>query len=118
MATKKRNGAGRPPIEIDWKLVEQFATAGCSGVEIAGHLGVHYDTLYNRCEKKFGIKYTEYSQQFKEKGKALIKFAQFQKAITEKNPTMLIWLGKQYLGQRETIEHHHDGDIKINGLDF
>lgn len=27
--------------------------------------------------------------------------------LAEKNPTMAIWLGKQYLGQRDNIEVEH-----------
>ena len=39
-----------------------------------------------------------------EEGKLSLRRAQFKKAIKKQNTDMLIWLGKNYLGQKETIE--------------
>lgn len=33
--------------------------------------------------------------------------------LAEKNPTMAIWLGKQYLGQRDNVEVEHTAN---NGI--
>lgn len=35
--------------------------------------------------------------------------AQFKSAITDRNPTMQIWLGKQYLGQQDVQRTEHTG---------
>lgn len=39
-----------------------------------------------------------------EEAKVGLRRAQFKKAIQKQNTDMLIWLGKNYLGQKETIE--------------
>jgi hypothetical protein len=96
---------GRQPAEIDWKLVDDYLEAGCAGTDIAAQLGVYPDTLYERCQKEKGTTFTAYSQQKKQSGDYLLKKAQFDKAIgrTEHGDnTLLIWLGKVRLDQKET----------------
>lgn len=97
---KNPTGAGRPQKPIDWDMVDQLLMAGCSGTEVAANFNIHRDTLYDRVVKEFGISFTEYSAKYEEKGKSLIKLKQFEKAL-EKDNTLLIWLGKQRLSQRE-----------------
>jgi len=99
---------GRPSAEIEWKVVDELLQAGCLGTEVAAFLGVYPDTLYNRCEKEHGTTFTAYAQQKKQSGDSLLKKAQFDKAIgnTDKGDnTLLIWLGKVRLEQKETTEH-------------
>ena len=98
----------RPKAEINWKFVDEHLEAGCSGTEIAARLGIHPDTLYINCEKEFNIGFSAYSQQKKQSGEALLRKAQFDKAIgnTDRGDnTLLIWLGKVRLEQKETTEH-------------
>ena len=47
----------RPKIEINWKIVDQYLVAGATGTEVAAVLGIHPETLYNKCKKehKYGI---------------------------------------------------------------
>jgi AraC-like DNA-binding protein len=91
---------GREPKPIDWDIVNELLEAGCTGTEIAANFHIHPDTLYNRVQKEFGITFTAYSAEYDEKGKSLIKLAQYEKAL-EKDNSMLIWVGKQRMGQRE-----------------
>ena len=49
----------------------------------------------------------------KENGKMSLRRTQFK--LAEKNPTMAIWLGKQYLGQRDNIEVEHNAQNGILG---
>jgi hypothetical protein len=96
---------GRPRAEIDWKVVDDYLECGCSGAEIAARLGISGDALYNRVEEEFKTNFSAYSQQKKQSGEVLLKKAQFDKAIgrTEHGDnTLLIWLGKTRLDQRET----------------
>jgi hypothetical protein len=100
--------AHRPLIEIDWKRVDKLLIAGCPGTKIADALGICSDTLYDRCEQEKGVTFSTYSQQKRIIGDALIQEAQFDKAIgnTDKGDnTLLIWLGKVRLEQKETTEH-------------
>lgn len=90
----------RPEKEIDWKLVDSLLIAGCFGTEIAPHFDMHVKTFYSRVEDKFGVTFTEYSAEKKFKGESLLRKVQYDKAIKGDN-TMLIWLGKNRLKQRE-----------------
>lgn len=97
---------GCPQKEIDWNLVDEFLIAGCPGTKIAEAIGVCADTLYDRCEQEKGVNFSAYSQQKRTTGDALLHKAQFDKAIgrTELGDnTLLVWLGKTRLEQRESV---------------
>ncbi len=111
---------GRPLADIDWKKVDDLLVAGCSGIEIASYFGLHKQTIYERCEKDHGISFTEYSSQKYAKGDSIIRAHQFAKAIgktTEGDNTLLIWLGKNRLKQRDIQESGlPPGDNNLNTL--
>jgi hypothetical protein len=92
---------GRPEAEIDWALVDEYLKAGCTGTEIAGVLGVCPETLYTKCQSTHNLVFSVYSQQKKQGGDGVLRKAQYDKAISGDN-TLLIWLGKVRLEQRET----------------
>lgn len=100
-------GAGRPKSDIDWIMVDKLLEAGCSGAEIAANIGINPATLYDRCQSDHKKMFSEYSQEKQSKGDSLLKKAQFDKALTGDN-TILIWLGKCRLKQKE----HQDEIIK------
>lgn len=89
-----------PVKNIDWDLVDDLLVKGCTGTQIASRMGIHPDTLYDRCYNEKGTRFSEYAQQKREKGDTLLLEAQFNMAV-KKDRTMLIWLGKQRLGQKE-----------------
>jgi hypothetical protein len=63
------------------------------------------------------MSFTEYYKQKSSKGKMSLRRRQFQMAET--NPTMAIWLGKQYLGQTDKLENDttlKTPQIKIVGV--
>jgi len=96
----------RTELPIDWERVGQMLAAGCLGIEIAAVIGIHQKTFYDRVLKDFGITFTEYSQEKKARGEAALREVQYNKAlgISKKGDnTLLIWLGKQRLNQRESI---------------
>ena len=94
----------RPQAPIDWKKVDELLIAGCLGTEIAAYFSMHPNTFYDRVQLEFGIGFTEYSQQKRSKGDALLRARQYAKALSGDN-TMMVWLGKNRLNQR-------DGEIK------
>lgn len=83
---------GRRPLKIDPMQVEELAAIQCSHAEMAAVLRCSADTL----ERRFAAAI----KKGRERGNASLKRAQFKLALSG-NPTMLIWLGKIYLGQRE-----------------
>lgn len=95
----------RPSKEIDWKKVDDLLISGCLGTEIASYFDMHPDTFYRKVEEQQGMGFTDYSAQKKPKGEALIRLKQFNKALSEKGDTqMLIWLGRNRLGQTDKID--------------
>jgi len=94
----------RPEKEIDWEKVDYYLMAGCSGAEIASHFCLSPDTLYDRTCAKYGKNFSSYSHELRQKGDSLIRAKQFDKAIKGDN-VMLVWLGKNRMGQKETHEN-------------
>ncbi len=107
----------RPEKTIDWERVDEMLEAGCLGTEIAPFFNMHHETFYDRVAKKFGIGFTEYMQQKRSKGDSLIRESQFKKAIKKLDNTMLIWLGKQRLGQRENLESNQESPLLSKAFD-
>jgi len=106
----------RPKIKIDWKTVDSLLEADCEGTEIAAYLGIVPDTLYYRCKQDNNLGFSEYLQQKKAKGNSLLKTKQFKVAM-EGDKTMLVWLGKQRLNQKDRTESKIDIN-KIEGITF
>ncbi len=78
--------------------------AGCYGTEIAANFDMHEETFYNRVQEKYGMGFTAYSSEKRKAGESLLRIKQFEKALgitTTGDNTLLIWLGKQRLNQRE-----------------
>ena len=98
----------RPKIEIDYETVEKLASIQCTQEEIANFLNVSVRTLqrdeeFCRIYKK-GI----------DNGKMSLRRIQFK--LAEKNPTMALWLGKQYLGQKDIVENNINNNGILNEL--
>jgi hypothetical protein len=110
----KKRTAGRPEIKIDWKKVDGYLKAQCNGTGIASILGISPETLYRACQRDNKVVFDVYSAQKKGEGKELLRAKQFQIAMQDNVP-MNIWLGKQYLEQKDKsdIDHTTGGD-KIN----
>lgn len=87
--------AGRPKFKIDYVAVEKLANIQCTQEEIATFLGCSVDTLQR--DKEFCGIY----KKGRENGKMSLRRTQYK--LAEKNVTMAIWLGKQYLGQRDSF---------------
>lgn len=96
--------AGRPKFEIDYELVKKLANIQCTQKEIASVLGCSDRTLQNDEE------FMRVFREGLESGKASLR--RFQWKIAEKgNASMCIFLGKQYLGQRDNVEVTDDTQI-------
>ena len=89
---------GRPPIEIDKDQFEKLCGIQCTEEEISGWFKCSVDTLNRWCKKEYNKVYKKYAAD----GKTSLRRYQFQLAKT--NASMAIWLGKQYLNQREPQE--------------
>lgn len=101
--------AGRPKKEIDYEIVQRLANIQCTQQEIASVVGISLRTL-QRDEK-----FNEIFEEARENGKASLRRIQWKHA--EKSASMAIFLGKQYLGQRDNVEITNEAEInKVSEL--
>jgi len=105
--------AGRPKAKIDWNEVDNYLKAQCNGTGIAGLLGIHVNTLYEECKRLYKCNFSEYSAQKKGEGKELLKAKMFSTAMTG-NVSMQIWLSKQYLGMKDSIDDNTHQDQTVS----
>lgn len=91
---------GRPRKEINFDELGKLAQMQCTQSEVAGWFEVSEDTIERRIREETGLTFAEYLREKGEGGKSALRRVQMQTAL-KGNPTMLIWLGKQYLGQTE-----------------
>lgn len=91
---------GRPQKPIDWNLFEQLCAIQCTQYEIASMLKINVDTLHDRSLEYYKCTtYSEVYKKFSESGKCSLRRNQF--VLSKTNAAMAIWLGKQWLGQKE-----------------
>ena len=83
---------GRPKLELDAVLIEKLASIHCTMEEIAYICKCSVDTLENR--------FSDTIKEAKAKGKSSLRRHQWE-AAQKGNTTMMIWLGKQLLDQRD-----------------
>ena len=90
---------GRPRKEIDAVQFEKLCYLQCTEEEVCDFFEITDKTLNNFCKREYGATFSEVFKQKRVKGKISLRRAQF--ALAKKNATMAIWLGKQYLGQKD-----------------
>lgn len=95
--------AGRPKFIVDYDTVEKLAHIQCTYGEIASFLGCSVDRL--KRDEEFITRYKKGA----EGGRMSLRRYQFK--LAEKNTAMAIWLGKQYLGQRDNIDVNNTNEI-------
>lgn len=92
---------GRPKLDIDEGQVIKLAKFGASNVEMAAFFGCSEATIRQgffvsvakgRAERKITLRQRQYE------------------AAVAGNIAMLIWLGKQDLGQSDKLDTKHSGD--------
>lgn len=94
---------GRPEHLIDWDQVHELCQIQCTQEEIAAVIGCCLDTLQARCKKEKDITFSEFYQQKRLGGRSSLRRRQWLTAYSG-NPSMQIWLGKQYLDQTDKQE--------------
>lgn len=98
----------RPLTEIDKKQFENLCGLQCTKEEICGFFEVTDKTLENWCKRTYKAGFSEVFRQKRGKGKISLRRSQFR--LAEKNANMAIWLGKQYLGQRDSVDEEADNE--------
>jgi hypothetical protein len=96
----------KPKTPIDWKQVEKLCYLHCSVSEIYNFLEIDEKTLWNACRENWDMSPGEKFKEWYDKGKVSLRRKQW--TLADSNPTMAIFLGKQYLGQRDKKEEESD----------
>mgnify|MGYP003288016460 CR=1 FL=1 len=94
---------GRPKLvlnEAGIQAIEDLSGYMCTREEIAAFLGCQPNTLVNEENKEL---FEETFKRGQENCKASLRRKQFEVGM-KGHAVMLIWLGKQYLGQAEKLE--------------
>ena len=97
---KAKKPVGRPRIELDPKQAKIFGYFRATYDTMAEQIGCHVDTIRAAMQDED----SEFSKAYKNgfsSMKMKLSEAQVKTAIDEHNPTLLVWLGKQYLGQKD-----------------
>ena len=98
----QKNKGGRPKVEIDKEAFEKLCQMQCTLEEIAGFFDCSHDTVERWVKRTYSRKtFSEVFAQKRANGLISLRRSQFRQAET--NPTMAIWLGKQYLGQKDIL---------------
>lgn len=91
---------GRPKKEIDSDQFEKLCGLQCTLTEIASYFQCSEDTVERWCKRNYSLTFAEAYKKHSGSGKISLRRAQFR--LAEKSAAMAIWLGKQYLNQRDS----------------
>ena len=92
----------RPRIEIDSDQFKKLCSIQCTLSEIASWFKCSEDTIERWCQRELKMSFADAFKTWSADGKISLRRTQFKMA--EHNVSMAIWLGKQYLGQKEQQE--------------
>lgn len=96
--------------KISKRQFEELCKIQCTEEEICSVLEVDEQTLINWCKRTYNKTFSKVFQDKRKGGKASLRRRQWN--LSEKNASMAIWLGKQYLGQKD--ETRLDTMLRIN----
>ena len=99
----------RPKKNIDKKQFVELCGLQCTKKEICAVLEVTDKTLDRWVADNYeGKSFSEVFEEKRVRGFVSLRRKQFQ--LAEKNATLAIWLGKQYLGQKDTTTLNREFD--------
>lgn len=101
--TKTKGKGGRPKKYIDKQLFEQLCGLQCTLEEMEAFFNCDHKTIARWCRETYEGK--RFSQVFREKrqiGKISLRRKQLR--LAERSAAMAIFLGKNYLGQKDEPE--------------
>ena len=107
---KEKNKGGRPPKKIDYTALDKMCYLQCTGEECAAMLEMSYLLLNQKLKEDGHDGFLGYYAIKSQGGKSSLRRRQY-KAAMDGQPTMLVWLGKQWLGQEDKR------DVSLHGAD-
>jgi hypothetical protein len=110
MAKRGPKGPSKPMSDEEYEKLIAMIRIQCTQEEICGIYEMSIDTLNRRISERGDENFAGLYKKHSDEGKASLRRSQWKKA-QEGNATMLIWLGKQMLGQRDSQ------DLNLGGQD-
>lgn len=102
---------GRPRFQIDYDQLDAMCQMHCTEDECASIFNVDRDTLSAALKRDGNESFSAYFKKASAGGKMSLRRRQFKAAIEGSVP-MMIWLGKNWLGQRDSFDSD-DNDTSI-----
>lgn len=106
----------RPRKEIDATQFEKLCGLQCTLDEIAGFFDCSGDTIERWCKRTYELPFAEAFKRYSAPGKMSLRRYQFD--LAKKNASMAIFLGKQYLGQRDTPNDGENSETLKKALEI
>lgn len=107
--TKPKQKHGRPRKEISMTEFEKLCGMQCTKEEIAAFFECDEDTINNWCKREYNSVFSVVYAQKRENGRISLRRKQWNLATG--SPAMAIFLGKQYLGQRDKYEVTNENEL-------
>lgn len=105
---------GVKPREFDQAQFEKLCGLCATEKEIAGWFGCSIPTVWAWCLRTYGKNFKEIYEENSAGGKISLRRKQLELALNGSIP-LLIWLGKQLLGQKEVV--HTEAKVEIQDVD-
>lgn len=102
----------RKKIEISFDEIDKLFMAGCNGSQVASYFEIKAAELYELIERETGMPYVDYMTMKREKGDCGILVKQHTLAMAG-NVRMLTWVGKNRLGQSDSIKQTIESDAPV-----
>lgn len=90
---------GRPKKELNKDEFEKLCSIMCTESEICSWFGITDKTLTRWCKDTYGVGFSDAFKIYSVNGRISLRRTQFR--LAEKSYAMAIFLGKQYLGQKD-----------------
>ena len=109
--------AGRPCTNIAKEQFEKLCGIQCTLEEIAGWFGCSQSTIKRWVQKTYAdgsgkpLNFERAYKKYSAPGKISLRRAQFR--LAEKSAAMAIFLGKQYLGQKDDRHDYNEELLKL-----
>lgn len=104
----------RPRIDIDKDQFKKLCAIQCTEEEIASWFKCSIDTIERFCKREFNMSFADTFKTFSADGRISLRRTQF--AMAEHNCAMAIFLGKQYLGQKDVVESEIKSDGQLSEI--
>ena len=104
----------RPLKEIYQTEFEKLCALQCTREEICAWFDVTDKTLSGWCNRVYGEGFSAIYAKKREKGKISLRRAQFQ--LAQKSAAMAIFLGRNYLGQKDNPVEEQPTESKVDQM--